>query len=97
MFPDQKLSEISDELMEDLKNQAAMNLIQAQASQFIVQATGFTPDGQPVILPGAAGPPGADGEPGAMAPVVDPMLAQDVMNRAYQVMPAERADFNPDS
>lgn len=94
MFPDQKLTEIHEELMEDLKEQAAMNLIQAQAAQFIMYATGMTPDGQPLMIPGEAGPAGEDGTPGPMAPAVDPAMAQEIMNRAYGVVPAERTDFD---
>lgn len=93
-FADQKLNEIQEEQIEDLKEQAALNLIQAQAAQFIIQATGMTPDGQPLILPGQAGPPGEDGEPGPMAPSVDPNLANEIMYRAYAPAPVEREPFD---
>jgi hypothetical protein len=94
MFPDQKLTEIHEELVEDIKSQAAMNLVQAQSAQFIMYSTGMTPEGQPLVMPGVAGPPGADGAPGAMAPAVNPMMAQEIMSRAYNVVPAERTDFD---
>jgi hypothetical protein len=94
MFPEQKMNEINEEMMEDMKEQAALNLIQAQASQFIIQATGMMPDGQPLILPGQAGPPNEDGTPGPVAPGVDPALAQEIMERAYAPHPAERETFD---
>jgi len=93
MFPDQKITEIHEEMLEDMKEQAALNLINAQAAQFIMQATGMTPDGQPLILPGQEGPPNEDGSPGQMAPTVDPNLANQIMAKAYQVTPAERTDY----
>ena len=88
MFPEQKIAEINDEMMEDMKEQAALNLIQAQAAQFIMQATGMTPDGQPLILPGQ------DMGDGTVAPGVDPNLAQEIMMRAYQPAPAQREVFD---
>jgi hypothetical protein len=88
MFADQKIAEINDEMMEDMKEQAAMNLIQAQASQFIIQATGMTPDGQPLMMPGQ------DMGDGTMAPGVDPNLAQEIMMRAYQQAPPQRENFD---
>lgn len=87
LFADQKIAEINDEMIEDMKEQAALNLINAQASQFIMQATGMTPDGQPLILPGQ------DMGDGNVIPAVDPALAQDIMMRAYQPNPAERESF----
>lgn len=94
-FPAQKMAEINEELIEDTKEQAALNLIQAQASQFIIQATGMTPEGQPLILPG--GPAGEDeeGNPtGPAAPMVDPNLAQEIMYRAYEQDMPERTTFD---
>ena len=92
-FPDQKLNEIYEELMEDTKGQAALNLISAQTNQFIIQATGMTADGQPIILPGMD-QVDAEGNPVGMAPTVDPNLAMEVMARAYQQMPPAREDFD---
>jgi hypothetical protein len=88
MFPEQKMAEINDEMIEDMKEQAAMNLIQAQAAQFIIQATGMTQDGQPLILPGQ------DMGDGSVSPAVDPNLAQDIMMRAYQPDPVQREVFD---
>ena len=92
-FPDQKLNEIYEELMEDTKGQAALNLISAQTNQFIIQATGMTADGQPIVLPGMD-QVDAEGNPVGMAPSVDPNLAMEVMARAYQQTPPAREDFD---
>lgn len=92
-FPDQKLREIFEERMDDAKEQAALNLVNAQASQFIIQATGAMADGTPVIVPGIAGTD-EEGNPQGMAPAVDPFLANQVMQLAYGVTPPERSDFD---
>lgn len=89
-FPDQKIQEIFEEILEDTKEQGAMQLIQAQIGQFIMQATGMTPDGQPIVVPGQVDENGA---PMGPTPVVDPMLAQEIMMRAYQPAPPETVDF----
>lgn len=93
LFVDQKLAEINDEMMEDMKEQAALNLVQAQASQFIIQATGMTPDGQPLVMPGQT-MTDEEGNVTGMAPAVDPNLANEIMSRAYSVNPPEREDFD---
>ena len=63
-------------MMEDTKEQAALDLIRMQAAQFQMAATGMMPDGQPLMM--------ADGV--ACRPVlpVDPALAQEIMNRAFR-------------
>lgn len=94
MFPDEKMREIFEELGADLRDQAALQLLQAQATQLIVSATGFTPDGQPVILPGEQGPPSEDGQPGEMYPAINMPLAQEIFNRAYGQSPPQRSDFS---
>lgn len=94
-FPDQKLQEINEELMEDTKQQAALQLIQAQVSQFIIQATGMTPDGQPLVVPGMT-ETDAEGNPTGVAPAVDPNLAYEIMELAYQQPPPQRSDFDGD-
>lgn len=93
MFPDEKLREIFEELMEDMKEQAALSLLQAQAGQFIVASTGMAPDGTPLMLPGEQGPPSEDGKPGEMYPSINPALAAQIMDRAYGQTPPERSDF----
>jgi hypothetical protein len=92
-FPEQKLQQIFEEQMEDTKMQASLDLIKAQAGQFTMQATGMTPDGQPLIIPGTQ-QTDAEGNPTGMAPQVDPNLANELMYRAYQPLPPERMDFD---
>jgi hypothetical protein len=94
VFPEEKLREIYEEMMEDMKEQAALSLLQAQSAQFIIAATGMTPDGQPLVVPGQAGPVGEDGQPGEMVPAVDQNLALQIMDRAYGQAPPQRNDFN---
>ena len=89
-FPDQKMQEIFEEIVEDAKEQGALGLIQAQIAQFTMQATGMTPDGQPLVVPGQVD---ETGKPMGPAPMVDPILAQEIMARAYQPMPPETVDF----
>ncbi len=91
-FPDQKMQEIFEEAVEDTKQQGSLQLVQAQTSQFIIQATGMTPDGQPLVLPGMD-QVDENGNPVGMAPAVDPMLAQEIIAGAYDMYPAARDDF----
>ena len=93
MFPDQKMREIFEELLEDQKQQGALNLTNAQIAQFVIQATGMTPDGQPLILPGMD-QVDADGNPTGMAPAVDPNLANEIMMHAYGLTPPARVEFS---
>lgn len=89
-FPDQKMQEIFEEIVEDAKEQGALGLIQAQIAAFTMQATGMTPDGQPLVVPGQVD---ETGKPMGPTPMVDPALAQEIMFRAYQPMPPETVDF----
>jgi len=89
-FPDQKVREIFEEVMEDTKEQGALSLMQSQIAQFIMQATGMTPDGQPIIVPGQVD---ENGNQLGKTPMVDPALVQEIMNLAYQPMPPETVDF----
>lgn len=93
VFSDQKLREIFEELREDSREQAALNLLNAQASQLIIQATGATADGTPIIIPGVQGTD-EEGNPTGMAPAVDPYLAQMIFDMAYSETPPERTDFD---
>ena len=84
-YPDQKMREIFEEMLEDIKEQAALDLIRMQAAQFQMAATGLTPDGQPILTPDGGGVPSAP---------IDPNLAQEVMDRAFQQMPPQTMDYN---
>lgn len=92
-FPEQKVQEVFEEMMEDAKRQAAMQLLTAQSSQFIMASTGMTPDGQPLIVPGVTGTD-AEGNPQGMMPSVDPMLAQEIATMAFVPNPPMRFDLN---
>jgi len=94
-FPDQKLQEVFEELIEDSKTQGAMNLLTSQISQLIIAATGMTPDGQPLVIPGVTGTD-ESGNPTGMAPAIDPNLANEIMARAYQIYPPQREDYDND-
>lgn len=93
-FPDQKIREIFEEMVEDSKEQGALQLIQSQISQFIMQATGMTPDGQPIVVPGQVD---EEGNPIGPTPVVDPALAQELFTLAYQPVPPETVDFDSEN
>lgn len=92
-FPDQKLQEVFDETMEDLKQQGAAQLTTAGINQFIIAATGMAPDGSPLIVPGAGGQDAEGNEIPPTVPQVDPNLAQEIMMIAAQQYPAARNDF----
>ena len=84
-YPDQKLREVFEELLEDLKEQGALDLIRMQVQQFQMASTGMTPDGQPILSP--------EGVPAPAAPI-DPALAQEIIDRAYQPMPPQIMDYD---
>ena len=56
-FPDQKIREIFEEVMEDAKEQGALTLISNQISAFNMAATGMMPDGTPMMGTDAEGNP----------------------------------------
>lgn len=89
-FPDQKLREIFEEVVEDTKEQGALDLIRSQMAAFNMAATGMTPDGQPLM--------GQDeeGNPVPAQPPVDPALAREVQQLAYGIMPPQILDFGSD-
>jgi Phage portal protein, SPP1 Gp6-like len=86
-FPDQKLREIFEEVLEDTKEQGALDLIRSQIAAFTMMATGMTPDGQPLM--------GQDdeGNPTMANPPVDPALAQEMQMLAYGMMPPQMVDY----
>jgi hypothetical protein len=89
-FPDQKMREIFEEMIEDAKEQGALDLIRSQLGAFNMAATGMTPDGQPLM--------GQDeeGNPVPAQPPVDPALAQEIQQLAYGIMPPQIMDFEAD-
>ena len=89
-FPDQKIREIFEEVLEDTKEQGALQLIRSQIAAFTMAATGMTPDGQPLMGQDA------EGKPVPATPPVDPAVAQELQMLAYGEMPPQMADFESD-
>lgn len=92
-FPEQKLQEVQEELLEDMQDQAALDLLRAQAAQITMQATGVAPDGTPLVIPGAS-EKDAEGNVTGYAPTINTELANEILARAYGDPPAQRMDFN---
>lgn len=92
-FPDQKLQEVFEELLEDTKTQGALNLTSAQVGQIIMQATGMTVDGQPLIIPGME-ETDEEGNPTGMAPQINPELWNELLVRAFEIYPPLREDYD---
>jgi hypothetical protein len=72
-FPDEKLMEIRQELIDDAKADGALNLVKGQIQQEIAQLTGMLPgpDGAPPQpMQGPEGQP-MPGNPGAASPILD--------------------------
>jgi hypothetical protein len=86
-FPDQKMQEIFEELLEDTKEQGALDLLRAQTAQIQMAATGMMPDGTPLMM--------ADGAPGTGP--VDQNLATEMMDRAFGVQPPQSLDYDNNS
>jgi hypothetical protein len=97
-FPDEKLAEVFEELIEDAKRQGALDLINAEIASSIMAATGMSPEGMEAPAPPEAAP--ADGPappaPPGPKPIAGPAIdiqgvtadiAQetltDVVTRAY--------------
>lgn len=84
LHPDEKMQEVFEELVQDSKDQAALDYMRAQINSSIMAATGMAPDGSPQTVPtptaqGATGEdsqgqekPGTAGpQPGDVSPVVN--------------------------
>jgi len=55
-FPDEKAQEIFEELVQDAKEQGALDIINAQIGAAIVETTGMNPDGTPPEQPNTTNP-----------------------------------------
>ena len=86
-FPDQKIREIFEEVMEDTKEQGALSLIQSQIAAFNMMATGHDARRQPLMSADA------EGNPSRLAASVNPEIAQEVQFLAYGGMPPQMAGF----
>ena len=89
-FPDQKIREIFEEVLEDTKEQGALDLIRSQIAAFTMMSTGMTPDGQPMMTADA------EGNPVPATPPVDPAMANELMQLAYGLMPPQMVDYEND-
>ena len=81
-FPDQKIREIFEEVIEDTKEQGALDLVRSQIAAFNLMATGMTPDGQPMMTADA------EGNPMPATPPVDPALAMEMQQACLRHVPA---------
>ncbi|WP_019629562.1 phage portal protein [Actinomadura atramentaria] len=104
-FPDEKMAEINDELIDEAKKQGAVDLVRVQVQQAIAAITGVmpTPDGgaEPVMGP----PPAGEGE--SPQPQTNPMmgldsaevqnLAPELLTQAYGTKLAQRRAPNNNS
>ena len=104
-FPNEKMSEIFEELQDDAIDQGALDMMRAQIQQAIMFATGMvpTPDGgaQPVSAGGAnvstaGGSPSALPGVGAAAPM-EGELVNKIVSRAYGARFAQRRSPNEDN
>ena len=89
-FPDQKVREIFEEVLEDTKEQGALDLIRSQIAAFTMMATGMTPDGQPMMTADQ------EGNPVPATPPVDPAMANELMMLAYGQYPPQMVDYEND-
>lgn len=107
-FPDEKLQELFEELVEDAKQQGALDLLRAQIAMAITEITGVVPDVTGGTAPGEAGPgvtsaggpdvasAGATNGINPIAFTVDQQqLMTDLVTRAYGTKAPQRR--NPDN
>jgi hypothetical protein len=111
-FPDQKLAEIRDEIVEDTKADGALNFIRAQLNKQIMDMTGMMPgpDGTSMPLPptqiadgdvigdGIQGPPGSPPDNATInSAEAEAMIREELVVDAYGTkIPQRRAD-NPNT
>jgi hypothetical protein len=90
-FPEEKMAEIFAELLEDQKEQAALDLRQAATSMAVFLLTGMPPGGQGPVdnadgaTVSSAGSPGDQGSPGqglGVSPEVE-QIAADLVTKSY--------------
>jgi hypothetical protein len=81
-FPDEKLQEIFEELIDDAKRQGALDLINAEIASSILALTGIPPEGQEAPPPQEAAAPGepAPPPPPGPGPITGPAIDIASMN-----------------
>ena len=72
-FPDEKLRELAEELLDDAKDQAAIDMLKAQIGAAVMAMTGLVPEGAGEPVPPQPVQTGPDGSP---APQPEPPPAQ---------------------
>lgn len=111
-FPEEKLSEIRDELMDDAISDGALNLVKMQIQGEIAQLTGMMagPDGQAIPAPppvpmdvdGDAVPdmmagPGIPQVPDPYAQIAEQKIREQLLTAAYGTKTAQRRVKQPDA
>ena len=64
-FPDEKMQEIFNELLEDMEDQGALDLKRAAIMRVVMELTGMGPDGVPAAPGEPGGPPGVQSAGGS--------------------------------
>ena len=102
-FPGEKMSEIFQELRDDMLDQGALDMLRAQINQAVMMATGMIPgpDGSASVASagGANVTSAADGQqggtlPGTQPPEMDAGMYNNLVSKAYGARLAQRR--NPD-
>jgi hypothetical protein len=97
-FPNEKMIEIFDELMDDAIDQGALDLVRAQIGQAVMLATGLLPDASGMQTTSAGGanvntagnPQGGGVLPGAGINPIEMDLMNKITSRAYGARFAQR-------
>ena len=98
-FPDEKMAEIFEELLEDMEDQGALDLKRSIIARIIMEATGMGPDGVPAA-PGEPGgpvetkPSGGDGVTSAGGPNVTQVAPPPMSPAMLAVAGIQEADTN---
>ena len=111
-FPEEKLSEIRDELMDDAISDGALNLVKMQIQGEIAQLTGMMagPDGQAMPapppmpmdvtgddIPDVMAGPGIPQTPDPYAAIAEQKIREQLLTTAYGTKMAQRRTKTPDA
>jgi hypothetical protein len=72
-FPDEKLRELFEEQLTDVKQDGSMRILKSLIDSIIIELTGTVPEGTEQVPPGPA--PSADGTPAPAPPQPSPLVA----------------------
>jgi hypothetical protein len=98
-FPNEKLAEVFEEIMDDTIDQGAMDMLRSQLSSAIIAATGIMPaEGGPAPVPSSGGPDGeSEGPlPGIVLDGPTEDLLNQMVSKAYGARLAQRRVPGPD-